>query len=1159
MQPLPRVQLLTSDTGTEHNRRSTVMTTPTTTQILMIGVLTLLGALTVAYLIYRGTRQRLRNIVHLETKRLLQIQEETNKQLQQANITLQISDERLAVTLNSIGDGVIATDAEGRVSFLNPLAQQLTGWTLKEALGHSVDEIFHIVNQETRKPATVPVKETLSKGTIQGLANHTVLIARDGVECAIADSCAPIRDRSGHVVGAVLVFRDVTKEYAVQRALNDNATLIQTILNTVVDGIITFHASGGIVETVNPAALRMFGYTASEIIGQNVSRLIPELEQDTLSNVFEKVRAGDHTWASGFGREIEGQRRDGNRFPLELALSEMWMGGQRHFTGILRDNTARKQAEAALLKAGALQRAIFNSANFSSIATDAKGVIQIFNVGAERMLGYAAADVMNKITPADISDPQEVIARAKALSSELGTPITPGFEALVFKASRGIEDIYELTYIRKDGSRFPAVVSVTALRDEQDSIIGYLLIGTDNTARKRAEEALIKAGALQSAIFNSANFSSIATDAKGVIQIFNVGAERMLGYAAADVMNKITPADISDPQEVIARAKALSSELGTPITPGFEALVFKASRGIEDIYELTYIRKDGSRFPAVVSVTALRDAQDAIIGYLLIGTDNTARKLVEAEQKKLDQRLRDQQFYTRSLIEANIDAIMATDPDGIITDVNKEMEALTDCTRDELIGAPFKNYFTDPERADAAIKLMLREKKVTDYELTACARDGRKTEVSLNATTFYDRDRTLKGVFAAARNITERKRNEQALQETNVELESAKSTAEKANLAKSDFLSSMSHELRSPLNAILGFAQLMDSATPPPTVYQKESIDQILQSGWHLLKLINEILDLAVIESGKVSLSPESVSLAEVMSECQGMMESQAQARGIIMTFPQFDQPVFVRADRTRLKQIILNLISNAIKYNKEKGLVTVDCTLNTPERIRICVSDTGAGLPPEKLAQLFQPFNRLGQEAGSVLGTGIGLVVTKRLAELMDGVLGVESTVGEGSVFWCELHASVAPHPISESEEVATASTPLPTGGQLRTVLYVEDNPANMRLVEQLIERRPDLRLITAVNGTLGIELARSAQPTVILMDINLPGISGIDALKILRADQATAHIPIIALSANAMHSDIEKALEMGFFRYLTKPIKVKEFMDTLNIALDFAERGKV
>ncbi|HEY8357386.1 MAG TPA: PAS domain S-box protein, partial [Ramlibacter sp.] len=466
------------------------------------------------------------------------------------------------------------------------------------------------------------------------------------------------------------------------------------------------------------------------------------------------------------------------------------------------DVGAEGRRDEALLKTGALQDAIFNSANFSSIATDEEGVIQIFNVGAERMLGYTAAEVTNKITPADISDPQELLERAESLSAELGTPITPGFEALVFKASRGIEDIYELTYIRKDGSRFPAVVSVTALRDDENAFIGYLLIGTDNTARKHAEDALLKAGALQSAIFNSANFSSIATDAKGVIQIFNVGAERMLGYAAAEVMNKITPADISDPQELVARAETLSAELGTPITLGFEALVFKAARGIEDIYELTYIRKDGSRFPAVVSVTALRDDQDTIIGYLLIGTDNTARKHVEAEQGKLDQRLRDQQFYTRSLIESNIDAIMTTDPSGIITDVNKEMEELTDCTRDELIGAPFKNYFTDPARAEAGIKQVLRERRVRDYELTARARDGRSTVVSFNANTFYDRERTLQGVFAAARDVTERKRLDVALQEKNIELE-------RANLAKSDFLSSMSHELRSPLNAILGFAQLM--------------------------------------------------------------------------------------------------------------------------------------------------------------------------------------------------------------------------------------------------------------------------------------------------------------------------------------------------------------
>jgi PAS domain S-box-containing protein len=520
---------------------------------------------------------------------------------------------------------------------------------------------------------------------------------------------------------------------------------------------------------------------------------------------------------------------------------------------------------------------------------------------------------------------------------------------------------------------------------------------------------------LQSAIFNSANFSSIATDANGVIQIFNVGAERMLGYSAIDVMNKITPANISDPQELVARAKALTIELGTPIAPGFEALVFKASRGIEDIYELTYIRKDGSRFPAVVSVTALRDDQNAIIGYLLIGTDNTARKEIEADRQLLAQRLRDHQFYTRSLFESNIDAIMTTDPRGIITDVNKQMELLTDCTRYELIGAPFKKYFTDPERAEASIKLVLSEKKVINYELTARTRDGRETVVSFNATTFYDRDRILQGVFAAARDVTERKLLDEVLQEKTAELEKAKAVAEKANLAKSNFLSNMSHELRTPLNAIIGFSEVLDDGLfGGLNDRQKKYVHHIFDAGTHLLSLINDILDLSKVEAGKMELETSRFSIRAALDSSVVMLNEKAKKHGIAWSIEvEPDADIHVEADERKIKQIFFNLLSNAVKFTPDGGRVTVRARMTVVENkgeqrrmIEVSIEDTGIGIKEEDLPKLFCEFTQLHQSVYTkgYEGTGLGLALTKRLVELHHGSVWVTSEFGKGSRFYFSL-----------------------------------------------------------------------------------------------------------------------------------------------------------
>jgi PAS domain S-box-containing protein len=619
------------------------------------------------------------------------------------------------------------------VTLLNPVAERLTGWTLEETANRPVEEVFRIINQETRQPSTIPVVATLAHGTIQGLANHTVLVRRDGSESAIADSCAPIRDPNGDVVGAVLVFRDVTEEYAVQQALRDNAALIQAILNTAADGIITLYASGGIIERVNSAAEKMFGYRAAELVGQNFHLLIPELNQDQRNGSLEYYAASDEARAVGLGREVVGRRKNGSTFPLEIAVSEIWQSGKRYFTGFLRDVTLRKRVET--------------------------------------------------------------------------------------------------------------------------------------------------------------------------------------------------------------------------------------------------------------------------------------------------------------------------------------------------------------------------------------------------------------------------ERNE------------AWGVAEKANQAKTEFLSSMSHELRTPLNAILGFAQLIESGSPAPTSLQQQSLSQILTAGWYLLELINEILDLALIESGSATLSREPVSLIEVMHECRAMIEPQASKRGISMAFPRFDISYYANADRTRLKQVLINLLFNAIKYNKPCGEVFVDYAVSQPNLIRISIHDTGAGLLPEQLAQLFQPFNRLGREHGAEEGTGIGLVVTKRLVDLMGGTIGVESTVGVGTVFWVEFGLTIAPRLADlESDLMMRVPPPLPEGTPQRTVLYVEDNPANLELVEQLIARRPDLHLLSAADGNLGIEFARAYKPEVILMDINLPGISGLDAMKILRSDPSTSYIPIIALSANAVPRDIEKGLQAGFYNYITKPIKVTQFMDTLDAALNFS-----
>ena len=512
--------------------------------------------------------------------------------------------------------------------------------------------------------------------------------------------------------------------------------------------------------------------------------------------------------------------------------------------------------------------------------------------------------------------------------------------------------------------------------------------------------------------------------------------------------------------------------------------------------------------------------------------------------------------YARSLIEASLDPLVTISLTGIITDVNEASVQATGVPREKIIGTDFSDYFTEPDRARTGYKKVFLEGAVRDYPLSIRHTTGDIMEVLYNAAVYRDAQGNVLGVFAAARDVTERNHLDQLMLEKNADLEHATAVAKQANLVKSEFLSSMSHELRTPLNAILGFAQLIEAGSPPPTLDQKRSLEQILRAGWYLLELINEILDLAQIDSGKIMLSPEQVSLVEVLRDCQTMVAPLADNRGIAITCAPLDSTYFIKADRTRAKQVLINLLSNAIKYNRPGGAVIIACALVSPDSIRISIQDTGFGMTPKQLAQLFQPFNRLGRESGPVEGTGIGLVVTKRLIELMGGAIGVDSTVGVGSVFWIEFKLTTAPQlAIHETRDQVPERPKVLDGTPKRTLLHVEDNAASVMLIEQILAGRADLSLLSVADGNLGIEFARAHQPDVILMDINLPGINGIEAMKILRADPLTAQIPIIAVSANALPQDIEMCLAVGFFDYLTKPIRLDEFLRTLDLALKLSE----
>ena len=885
-------------------------------------------------------------------------------------------------------------------------------------------------------------------------------------------------------------------------------------------GFLTLKRNGAIQEA-NLTGAVLLGMERTKLIGTRLGDFVDVESLSAFNEFLEKIFTGhakeciDVTLVSA-NKEL----------PLLAHIEAIADASGKICQIVMTDITGLKQEEST----AKYIEAVIQSTGDAVITKSLNGVVNSWNPGAEAIFGYSANEMIGKsivtLLPPDRQKEEDMI---------------------LDRVRRGDKLIqFETVRLHKNGDEIDVSVTISPIHNHTGKIIGVSKIARNISERKKQVEASLRESKNEFLMaIEALQEGFLLNDQNGTIVFTNSSVEQILGLSA----HQLQGLTLFDPRWQIIH------EDGSNFLSEAHPVMVSLREDIEQRDVIMGIRKPSGEL-AWISVNSVPiEPKKNLTSVIVTVTDITERKCVEGILKDKEERLTLATFHGGvGIWDWNLQTkILLWD---------ESMYALYQMRREDFTGnyeAWRKSLHPDDiERGEREVNAAISGKIPFNTEFRVVWPNGEIRHIKSVAKVFLDNLGNPSRMLGTNIDITERKQIEDTLQENYIELRDAKAAAEKANLAKSNFLSSMSHELRTPLNAVLGFAQLLELGTPPPTPFQKTAIDHILKSGWHLLNLIDEILDLSLIEAGRTAISQEVFALTDVLQDCQAMVESLASTGGIHITFPQPDTSFYVRADKTKLKQVMINLLSNAIKYNRADGAVIVQFMMSDKMRVRISVTDTGMGLSPEQLAQLFQPFNRLGQETGNEEGTGIGLVVTKQLIELMGGVIGVESKVGIGSEFWIELEAAHAPKfPIQAvTDSIAECDVEKPGHPLLaqRTLLCIEDNSTNLLLVEQLIACRSDLKLITAIDGYSGIQMAGIHHPDAILMDINLPDINGFDAMKILRENRATAHISVIALSANALPHDIEKGVEAGFFRYLTKPIKINEFMDAIDAALLYA-----
>ena len=859
---------------------------------------------------------------------------------------LQASQQYTRTLIESNVDALMTTDTLGVITDVNQQMELLTGRSREELVGTPFKGCF-------TDPARA--EQGIRLVLREGKVTNYELTARalNGDETVVSYNAVTFKDPGGMLQGVFAAARDITEQKKLEQRLRESQAYNRGLIEASLDGLITVDPAGTITD-VNDRMCQMSGYNRAELVGSPFADYFtqPELARSGVQKTF------DAGFVTEYALTLISRTRRHLQVSFNASVFKDSAGNVRGIFASARDITDRVRLEEQLRDQQTYLRGLIESSVDGLVTVDPEGFITDVNEQLCRMAGHSRDELVGSGFKRLFTEPDQ---------AELGVKRT---------FSEGVVTNYELVLRAKDGRKATVSFNASTFRDGEGSVQGIFASARDISEQARLQTQLVDQQAYNRSLIEASADALFAIAPDGTITDVNAEAARLTGYTRKHLVNSRFSSYFTDPVRARAgvhKALAESRVLG---------------------YELILITRHGRRISVSFSAGVFGDSAGTPLGILAGARDIT-------EQKRLEQQFRDQQFYTRSLIESNIDALMTTDPVGIITDVNQQMEALTGRTRDELIGTPFKTHFTDPERAEEGIRQVLRDEKVTNYELTARTKAGVETVVSYNATTFNDRDGKLQGVFAAARDVTERKRFEYTLQEKNVELEGA-------NLAKDRFLASMSHELRTPLNAIIGFTGTLMMRLPGAlNTEQEKQLGTIQTSARHLLSLINDLLDLAKIESGKVELKAEPVLCQEVLTEVSNALKPLGDSKGLDFATGAPDGDVLINTDRRALTQILLNLTTNAIKFTDHGSVrLRLEPTREADAGTRFTVEDTGVGIRAEDQERLFHAFEQL-NSAGSRRhdGTGLGLHLSQKLARLLGGRIEFESHEGKGSRFSLVLH----------------------------------------------------------------------------------------------------------------------------------------------------------